>query len=391
MKLTAIQYAFPEGGLLLIALLIFLALYISYFSYRNRVIKLFNLVALKNRLALPRSRTLEKGRVLLIGAAWSLAVVAWMQPRTPIATSLPQKDQGKQALSEKPDGEDKSTGTKAKRKRKAHDVYFLIDTSASMSVKDTRQGLSRLDDAKDIIEECIRNLTGQSAALYAFTSQVSTISPPTMDYLFLRLMLKQVGINEGDVAGTDLVETLEFIRQRFVLHDAKKLKTLIILTDGGDTRLEALQSSQREQEITAIISRLGDPQELNFRVFTIGIGTPQGEVIPDITFDGQAVKSSLDEELLKALAEKGRGKYYYSNNFSALAIANDIRKNISQDDPYVEEEVEREPTALEKTMEQQNGQGQFYELYFQLFLGLAILCLAAAIFMPTVATNRGNA
>ena len=72
-----------------------------------------------------------------------------------------------------------------------------------MAVVDTRVGESRLDYAKEIIDELVSQLDGEEVALYSLTSEMTLLVPPTNDYLYLRLMLHQVGYNEGDVYGTD--------------------------------------------------------------------------------------------------------------------------------------------------------------------------------------------
>ena len=85
----------------------------------------------------------------------------------------------------------------------------MLDTSASMSVEDTRQKNTRLEVAKEIIDEMVQKLDGQNVALYSFTSALTPIVPLTLDYLFTRLMLQDVHLNYGEVAGTDLFESLE--------------------------------------------------------------------------------------------------------------------------------------------------------------------------------------
>src|SRR5690606_21686855 len=114
--------------------------------------------------------------------------------------------------------------------RKAHDVIFLVDASASMSVADMRGGLSRFNYAKEIVDAAISKLQGESVALSAFTSGVTVLSPLTMDYFFVRIMLKQMQINEGDIAGTNLVEAIAVTREQYFPFITPSLKSLIILT-----------------------------------------------------------------------------------------------------------------------------------------------------------------
>ena len=45
------------------------------------------------------------------------------------------------------------------------------------------------------------------------------------------------------------------------------------------------------------------------RIFTVGIGTPQGAVIG---FEGWSFRARLDEEALKTIADRTRGEYFYA-------------------------------------------------------------------------------
>ena len=47
------------------------------------------------------------------------------------------------------------------------------------------------------------------------------------------------------------------------------------------------------------------------RVFTVGVGTPQGEIIG---FEGWSMRVRLDEETLKQIANITHGEYFYAGN-----------------------------------------------------------------------------
>jgi Ca-activated chloride channel homolog len=53
------------------------------------------------------------------------------------------------------------------------------------------------------------------------------------------------------------------------------------------------------------------------RVFTVGVGTPEGEVMG---FEGWRMRVRLDEDALKAISNMTRGEYFYAGN------APDLRK-----------------------------------------------------------------
>jgi Ca-activated chloride channel family protein len=80
---------------------------------------------------------------------------------------------------------------------------------------------------------------------------------------------------------------------------------IILLTDGqrtaGPDSLEAAKMAA----------------ERGVRVFTVGVGTPNGEVIG---FEGWSFRARLDEEALKGIANITRGEYFFAGN------ANDLKK-----------------------------------------------------------------
>ena len=355
MMLQNIFYDLPSAVYLLLAVLAFMWLFWSLYQYRQQLLKPF---MGKKALLVPRRGVAYWTQSILFCLVWILGVLALMQPKgnerypsAPLAKKMPAD----------------------KVKRRIHDVIFLVDASASMSVKDTRSGITRLDYAKDIGDEIMRRLRGENGSLHVFTSDPMQLSPSTLDYLFLRLMLREVQINEGETSGTNIRQALSSIRQQYFAKPSPRLKTLILLTDGGDTHLESLTGSGREQAAASIIDLIKDSEENHLRVFTVGLGSKGGQAIPGITYQSQPVISAVEGDLLKQLSEKGRGRYYLANDYSPMQIAADIIAKMTQDTPFYEEEMERLPKSQASLI---------YDYYFQVPLGLAMMCLMLAILIP---------
>lgn len=341
-------------------------------------------LALRQRLLWLMSPQWTRLQGILVTICFGGLVLGLMQPRGNVryaSGEVPERSEEPRVLKE--DRQEASENAPLQRRRMAHQVLFLLDASASMSVKDTRVGKSRLEYAKELIEEVVSRLEGQSVAVYAFTSEVSTVVPLTMDYLYARLMSRRIDINEGDVAGTDFVEALEFMKQRHWSDgQGADVKTLILLSDGGDTRLEASKGEDRRLEQEAILAQIGEAGEKNLRVFTVGLGTQSGAEIPGLEFEGQPVRSNLDEELLKRLSQTGRGRYYFANDFSALDIATDMVSILSKDDQWIEEEAEAPSVRLERVVEEEGEQNLIFDEYFQVPTFLAAVALALYLWFP---------
>jgi len=369
-----ILYDSPQAAYLFFSTILIVCLFVLLFQYRKKLLLQFAAAAIIPKLLIPRSAGFYWGKVFALGLAWCLVIFALMEPKgnghypsetLPIPSQQVQKNET-------------PANHEAELRRKAHDVIFLIDASASMSVMDSRNGNSRLEYAKEIVDEVVSRLTGETAALFAFTSVLTKLVPLTSDYLYLRLMLKEMHINEGDATGTDIKEALKDLRKLYYNKFSKELKTVLLFTDGGDNFLDTLQGKARENEINNIAQLVSPAKELNLRVFTIGMGSKKGKEIPGITYEGKPVNSSLDEELLKKISLEGRGEYYFANAFSSLDLAEDISRRMQQDNAYITEgSLKASYASSDKPQED-----LIYDLYFQVPLGLAIILIVFCIILP---------
>lgn len=266
-----------------------------------------------------------------------------------------------------------------KLRRKAHDIIFLVDASASMSVKDARLGKARLDYAKEIAEEMAANFSGESASLYTFTSEVTQLSPPTFDYLFVRFMLREIIINEGGTSGTNFVTAFTEMRKKFFKKPSPRLKTLVVFSDGGDTTLESSDPSERQKTLSSLFSLISDAEDLQLRIYTIGMGSKEGGKIPDLVYQDHAVHSSLEENFLQKIAKLGRGAYYEANQFTALTLAESLKAELKKDPPYYDEKQSETEIAVQNLLEESS---LVYDHYFQIPLGIALLLFSLALFSP---------
>lgn len=389
--LRDLNYAFPGAASLLFGFIAILMLSWWLYTYREKVVRRLAEAHCLPAVLQRRSRLLYSLYVAALGIAWVGTVLALMQPQGAGHYQRLNGDHDpevvEEVLTESTASDD---DTPFILRRKAHDIIFLVDASASMSVTDTTQGITRLEYAKEIIDELASSSDGEALALYAFTSEVTPLVPVTQDTLFFRLVVRQVDINEGDVAGTDLAEALETVADKHFRRTEKRRTTLILLTDGGDTRLEQMTGPDREREVDAIASRIGDASAQNLRVFTIGLGTQEGRAVPGVQYDGRPVNSSLDEALLGKLADKGRGHYFFANQHTALSITQQIRAVLDQDNPFIEEvEVTKREGIVERVIESERQ--VTYDQYFQWPLGFAILALVSALLLPEYRRRKDDA
>src|SRR5574344_2147722 len=183
---------------------------------------------------------------------------------------------------------------------RARNVVIAIDVSRSMLAEDVRP--NRLERAKADVADLIDSLEGDRCALVAFRRTGVTICPLTTDHGYLRSALEQMTPDSAPRGETDLGSA---IRESLKTLDpaADDHNAIIIISDGGDLRGEALDSA-------AYAKKRGIP------IFTVGIGDPKhGATIPDgtgrgvVKHNGEVVKVKLEEAALNAIAKASDGCY----------------------------------------------------------------------------------
>ena len=357
-----LTYSLPSAIYLLPFVFLLLLLFWKLYLYRSR-----NEVLLGNKEVLSvilksRSPTIFWIKSAAVTLLWAGAVLALMDPKG--NARYPEEEIQKH-----------KTSLPAEMSRPAQDIFLLVDASASMDVKDSRDGTSRLSYAKDIADQIVSQLNGQNVSLLAFTSELTPLSPLTLDYLFVRLMIGQMQINEGNISGTDFKAALEEMIHTYLTGPSARQRILVWFTDGGDTLYETLGGAEKMQRQKEILSLLDTLEQDQVDVFVVGMGSLQGGEVPDVTYKGERVHSPLEETFLRQLARHGGGNYYEANAYSSIEIAEDILKNLRKEKLYPEKSLI--PNAAAQT-----GQFKVYDYYYQIPLGIALLLLLFILLFP---------
>lgn len=187
--------------------------------------------------------------------------------------------------------------------RKGIEVLVAVDTSKSMLTQDVKP--DRLDRAKLAVNDLVSKLDGDSVGLMAFAGEAFLQCPFTADYDAFRESLDSIDTTTIPRGGTDIGGA---IREAQSVLDARpgKEKILVLITDGEDLGGDAVAAAQAAGKD-------------GVKIFTVGVGTAAGELIPvlgangetDFVKDdsGQFVKSRLDETALKQIAAATGGMY----------------------------------------------------------------------------------
>lgn len=186
--------------------------------------------------------------------------------------------------------------------RKGIDILFALDTSKSMLAEDTRP--NRLQRAKLGIMDFVGRLQGDRVGLMPFAGTAYLMCPLTLDYEAFTSTLASIDSDIIPVGGTNISAVIEEAEQ--VLQNDANHKILVLLTDGENLQGDAVETAKKAKD-------------KGLTIYTVGVGTPGGELIPLPADGGLAgfvkdeqgkyVTSKLDEEILTAIAEATGGLY----------------------------------------------------------------------------------
>jgi Ca-activated chloride channel family protein len=192
-----------------------------------------------------------------------------------------------------------------RRSASGSDVVFAIDVSASMDARDVPP--SRIEEARREALSVLERLGGSRVGVVAFAGDAVRLCPLTLDRAAVRLVLESLSSGTVSEPGTDLGRGLR-AAAKLMPAGRRTEQAIVVWTDGEDLESGAVSAIDE-------LARGGS------RVFTVGVGTPAGDVVPvldpggravDVKRDegGAAVRSRLDEPLLRDLARRTRGAYF---------------------------------------------------------------------------------
>jgi Ca-activated chloride channel homolog len=187
-------------------------------------------------------------------------------------------------------------------KRRGNDIIFAVDTSRSMSTPDVKP--NRLERAKLAISDFVNHLDGDAVGLVAFAGTAFLQSPITLDYGAFQESLNALDTRVIPRGGTNISsaiqEALAALQRR-----SDSDKVMILVTDGEDLEGSAVDAAKAAAKD-------------GLKIYTVGVGSANGDLIP-LPADqgggflkdssGNLVKSRLDENMLKAIAEATGGLY----------------------------------------------------------------------------------
>jgi Ca-activated chloride channel homolog len=326
------RFARPEYLYALYVLPVIIVLFFFLFKQQRKKLKAFANSNLHNILLPKHSKIKSWLKIILVTIALSLLILAAANPQ--IGTRLEEV---------------KQTGI---------DVFILLDVSLSMSAEDIKP--NRLEKAKYQISNLINKLRGDRIGLIIFSGDAYVQIPLTTDYSAANLFLSAVDFKSVPQPGTAVATAINLAIKSFDFKTATQ-KVIVVITDGED----------HEGDVTEAVN---DAVSKNLKIYTIGLGSPEGVPIPIYNSQGEAIGykkdrdgntilTKLNDDILKEIASKGKGKYYRGTNY----------------EDYLDQ-IFKELSSIEKT-EFGTKKVTDYEDRFYYFLAPAILLLILEFFL----------
>ena len=180
-------------------------------------------------------------------------------------------------------------------KQRGLDIIVAVDTSKSMLAEDIRP--NRLARAKLAALELMQRAKSDRLGLVAFAGTAFLQCPLTIDDAAFRQSVEALDVNIIPQGGTAIAEAIETALAAYKEED--NYRVLVLFTDGEDHDSGALEAAEKAAKE-------------GMRIFTVGIGTAEGELLPDNVRDeqGNRVKSHLNERLLQQIAGATEGGFY---------------------------------------------------------------------------------
>ncbi|MBL4939684.1 MAG: VWA domain-containing protein [Lutibacter sp.] len=249
-------------------------------------------------------------------------------------------------------------GTKLETiKRQGVDIVFALDVSKSMLAEDIAP--SRLDKAKQIITKIIDKLGSDRVGIIIYAGNSYPLLPITTDHAAAKMFLQNAHPDMVSSQGTAINEAIERAITYFD-NEEQTNRFLFIVSDGED---------HEENTITLAKEAIKE----GIKIYTVGIGTIEGGPIPirniggGISYKkdnkGEVVITKMQEDVLKEIADVGKGKYINGNK--------------------TQETIDSIEDLLVKAEKSEFESKQFsdYKDQFQWFVGLGLLFLMLDVLM----------
>lgn len=183
-------------------------------------------------------------------------------------------------------------------KAKGVEMMLVVDVSNSMLAEDFEP--NRLERTKYAIGKLFEGLQQERVGLVAFAGEPKVQLPITSDYRMAQAFAKRLSPTLVGEQGTAIGKALQLATLSFS-SQSEQSRVIVLITDGENHEDDAIEAARVAKE-------------QGIRIYTIGIGTPEGapikingEFVKDE--NGEMVVSKLNEQMLEQIATSTDGAY----------------------------------------------------------------------------------
>ena len=204
--------------------------------------------------------------------------------------------------------------TERETTQRGRDIIIAVDTSRSMLATDAAP--TRLARAKLFAKDLLQLAGGDRVGVVAFAGSAFLQAPLTLDRPATLAAIDELDTSIIPKGGTNIAEAVHMAQQAFGKGEGQT-RALVIITDGEDLEEDAVAAAHQAHES-------------GIRIFTVGIGSAEGSLIPitdergrhDFVRDsaGKQVLSRLDANRLQEIAEVGGGFFEMLSPETAATI-----------------------------------------------------------------------
>lgn len=188
------------------------------------------------------------------------------------------------------------------------DIVMAIDVSTSMLSRDLRP--NRLEATKKVASDFIQERPNDRIGMVVYAGESYTQTPLTSDHKIILNTMKDIKnglIQDGTAIGMGLATAVNRLKE-----SKAKSKVIILLTDGENNSgsIDPMTAAQLAEEF-------------KIRAYTIGVGT-KGTAPTPYAYDMRGnlmyknLPVTIDEELLKNIANQTGGKYFRATDNEKL-------------------------------------------------------------------------
>lgn len=197
-------------------------------------------------------------------------------------------------------------GSKLKEvEREGVEIMLAVDVSNSMLAADFAP--NRLERTKFAVEKVLEGIDEDKVGVIVFAGDAYVQLPITSDYTTARNFVSQISPDMVSKQGTALGKAISLAASSFST-GSENSRVIILITDGENHEDDPIAAARHAAD-------------LGVKIYTIGIGTPEGAPIEfggDFIRDenGEIVVSRLDEKTLQEIAVITGGAYIRAGNQS---------------------------------------------------------------------------